>query len=120
MNCFKNNNSFTDSNDFTSKIRQRTLVNHLQSNSNYSNNVFSSKLCSNNKHCCFTAHIQSHNQLIDIKKAFHLVTNKNLTTQNAFPYQNMCFHNNIITNNNSLDPSANTFPQNYNKINNIC
>jgi len=119
MNCFKNNNTFTDSNDYISKIRQRTLVTNLQTNNNYTNDIFTGKDCSNNK-CCVIRHIQSHNQRIDIKKGFNLVTNKNITTQNAYPYQYMCFHTKINSNSNTVDPLAYSFPKNYNQVNNIC
>ena len=106
MKCFKNKNNFTDGNDYVSKIRQRTLVNNIQNNNN---NQYSNKQCNNNNYCCVINRSNSHNERIDIRKGFNLVTNKNLPTQNAYPYQNMCF-NTTIANNNEISNNANSFP----------
>lgn len=114
MRAFNNNINLTDANDYINKVRQRTLVKNIQSETNYSNNKYTHSKCNTN-FCCKVNHSNSHNFLLDIKKGFNLVTNKNLITQNAFPYQNMCFHNINNLNSNNLDPLGNTFPKIINK-----
>ena len=116
MNTFKNNQNLTDSIDYINKIRQRTLVKNIQNN-NSSGNIYSHTSCNTN-FCCSIKYINSHNNLIDMKKAFNLVVNKNLLTQNAYPYQNMCFHN--TNNTHGLDPLGNNFPKNYKQLFNFC
>tara|TARA_B100001142_G_C14053038_1_gene546653 strand:- start:129 stop:461 length:333 start_codon:yes stop_codon:yes gene_type:complete len=107
MRAFNNNIKLTDANDYINKVRQRTLVQNIQTETNYSNNKYYHKKCDTN-FCCNIIHSNSHKNLLDIKNGFNLVTNKNLITQNTYPYQNMCFHKS--TSLNDLDPNGNTFP----------